>query len=185
MKNQIKTFAALVAVLCGLSLSAEAVNYPWSTTGPILPSNQQNILTSAPTNGQYSLLIYTNTVETNLWLLSSGNSGNVITFALTGQGTTATVTNMAVVLTTTASPVSVTNSTGGATIGALGSAAPRATFATVNLALNGTTAVTSNITYTISSTPAFNGKLSVYVESVGNNSTAGSLTNWSIVPVNN
>ena len=134
-----------------------------------------------PTNGLYTASI-TNGTESNIILLNPGapNTDQDTVIQLTAQANAATTSNAVFVISSSALPITITNS---ASTGAAQSANTRGTFATYTLVLNGTTAVTTNIVLSHYSTPAVGRGLNLYLESIQNTSLTALLTNYSVAVV--
>jgi hypothetical protein len=173
-KFSLIAIAALVALA---SFGADVVRYG----GGNVAVNSANGSASI-TNGLYAYSIAGGATATNLELLNPGsyyqNSDLIVT--IQAQATAATTTNAVFTFSATGSNISVTNS---ATTGASGSAAPRGTFLTVTLPLNGTTAVTTNIVLSPATAPAFANGLNVYLESIQMGTGTASLTNYTVTAV--
>ena len=136
------------------------------------------------TNGLYGAFISAATTETNLIQLTPGSlpDGDVV-IQFTGQGSSSSVTNVQFVISSSLLPITITNNP---TLGLNQTANPRGVFATITLALSGTTPATTNVVFSKFSTPPVANGLSLYLESINNNnggSGTGTLTNYSVVVV--
>jgi hypothetical protein len=181
-----KAAALLIAcLLIGLSANAATVIGvigAANLAGYVVNSASGGTNTSLATNGLYSSSIAAATTETNLVCITPGGFNDMdMVVQLTANGTSASTTNtVAFLITSSALPVVITNSTA---LGNGQSGSPRGTFATYTLALNGTTAVTTNIVLSHYSSPAVGKGLNLYLESVAVNAGSSSATNYSIAVV--
>jgi hypothetical protein len=179
------TALILACLFIGLTASAATVIGVIGTPGVVgyavnSTSGGTNTVTQ-PTNGLYTASI-TNGTESNIVLLNPGapNTDQDTVIQLTAQANAATTSNAVFVISSSALPITITNS---ASTGAAQSANPRGTFTTYTLVLNGTTAVTTNIVLSHYSTPAVGRGLNLYLESIQNTSLTALLTNYSVAVV--
>ena len=170
------TFLLMLCLLFGINAKAYTYIGVLGQGASIINSaNGSTNFTSLATNGYYSQSIVgvvAGNIVTNLVPLNAGLQlpGNNITMQFTSYAQTngaAGLTNIAFGITeanANAPLVITTNS-----IGALQSTWPRSTFATVNLSMVGastTVPSTTNVTYTIATTPAFTAGVKLYLENI-------------------
>lgn len=184
-KNLVISGLILLAAICAALLiqTQKAQAYaPYDLNG-----NPQTLVSSAlgatneatyATNYLYPQAI-TNVTVTNLIRLTPQNStvGKPISVQFTASSSAASTSNVVFVISQATSTITLTN----ATTGQVASANPRSTYMTINLALNGTTPVTTNVTFSTASTPPYGGGTVLYLESIGCPSLiTGYVTNYSV-----
>jgi hypothetical protein len=187
--KKIILISAFVAAI-GICLQEMPANAIGPTVIGVTAGNGQLVVNSAAglnsadlaTNGAFPLSITSTTVCTNLVVLNQNGRGNFLAIQITASANTASTTNAIFVLTSSVIPQSPTNNAIGAgQCGVPLSTTKRGQFCQITLPLNGTTASTTNVLYSPATTPAFNGAMNVYLETITPGATASMvLTNYSV-----
>lgn len=142
--------------------------------------------TSLATNGLYTSLIATATTETNLVQITPNNpylQGKAISVQFFAACTAANTNSAVFTISSATVPINPSATWGTSTNAMAGSTTPRSVYGTVTLPLNGTanTLATTNVVFTMNSTPPYGGGTELFIESIGNSGTStGSLTNVSV-----